>query len=63
MRVREFAGDPIQVLRLRTGEFVDHLRHAIAQAMADAGMDLNFLVAQVLGKRYTAVIGLPSKPF
>ena len=33
------------------------LGHAIAQAMADAGMDLDFLVAQVLGKRYTAVIG------
>jgi hypothetical protein len=33
------------------------LGQAIAQAMADAGMDLNFLVAQVLGKRYTAFIG------
>ena len=33
------------------------LGHAIAQAMADAGTDLDFLVAQVLGKRYTAVIG------
>src|SRR5215510_13095362 len=28
------------------------LGHAIAQAMADAGMDLNFLVPQVIGKRY-----------
>jgi len=33
------------------------LGHAIAQAIADAGMDLDFVVAQVLGRRYTAVIG------
>jgi hypothetical protein len=33
------------------------LGHGTAQAMADAGMDLDFLVAQVLGKRYTEVIG------
>jgi hypothetical protein len=39
------------------GEDRPALGHAIAQAMADAGMDLDFLVAQVLGKRYTAVIG------
>jgi len=31
--------------------------HAVAQAMAGAGVDLDFLIAQVLGKRYTAVIG------
>ena len=33
------------------------LGHAVAQAMADAGINLDFLVAQVLGKRYTAVMG------
>ena len=39
------------------GEDRPGLGHAIAQALADADMDLDFLVAQVLGKRYTAVIG------
>jgi hypothetical protein len=33
------------------------LGHAVAKAMAEAGIDLDFLVAQVLGKRYRAVIG------
>jgi hypothetical protein len=33
------------------------LGHAVAQAMADAGINLDFLVAQVLGKHYTAVMG------
>src|SRR5262245_59259035 len=33
------------------------LGHAVAQAMADAGIDLDFLLAQVLGTRYRAVIG------
>lgn len=33
------------------------LGHKIAQAMADAGMNLTFLVAQVIGRRYAATIG------
>ncbi len=33
------------------------LGQAVAQAMADAGINLDFLVAQVIGKRYTAVMG------
>lgn len=33
------------------------LAHKIAQAMADAGMNLTFLVAQVIGRRYAATIG------
>ena len=33
------------------------LGHAIAQAIADAGIDLGYVVAQVAGKRYSAVIG------
>ena len=30
---------------------------AIAQAIADAGVNLSFLVAQVIGRKYSAVIG------
>jgi hypothetical protein len=33
------------------------LGHTIARAIADAGINLGFLVAQVIGRRYSAVIG------
>lgn len=38
------------------------LGHAIAQAVADAGINLGFIVAQVTGKQYSAVIGLETEP-
>jgi hypothetical protein len=37
------------------------LGYAIAQAMASAGIDLGFLVAQVIGRRYSAVIGFETR--
>jgi hypothetical protein len=33
------------------------LGHAIAKALADAGINVNFLVAQVIGRKYSAVFG------
>jgi hypothetical protein len=36
------------------------LGHAIAQAIADAKINLDFLVAQVIGRRYAAIIGFES---
>ena len=33
------------------------LGHAIGQAIASAGINLGFLMAQVVGKRYSAIIG------
>jgi hypothetical protein len=33
------------------------LGHSISQAMAEAGVNLDFLVAQVVGRKYSAVIG------
>lgn len=33
------------------------LGHAIAKALADAGINIDFLVAQVIGRKYSAVIG------
>lgn len=33
------------------------LGHAIAQALGDAGINLGFLVGQVIGEKYSAVIG------
>ena len=37
------------------------LAHKIAQAVADAGVNLGFLVAHVVGKRYVATIGFESE--
>ena len=33
------------------------MAHKIAQAIADAGVDLSFFVAQAIGRKYSAVIG------
>ena len=33
------------------------LGHAIAQAIAEAGININFLVAQVIGTQFSAVMG------
>jgi hypothetical protein len=33
------------------------LGHSIAQAIAEAGIDLSFLIVQVIGRKYSAVIG------
>ena len=37
------------------------LAHKIAQALADAGVNLSFLVAQVLGKRFVGTIGFETE--
>jgi hypothetical protein len=37
------------------------LGHAIAQAIGDARINIAFLVAQVVGRRYSAVIGFDSE--
>ncbi len=37
------------------------LGYAIAQALADAGINLAFMVAQVIGRKYSAVVGLESE--
>src|SRR6266852_4331398 len=37
------------------------LGHAIAQAIAEAGINVGFLVAQVIGRRYSAVIGFDTE--
>ncbi len=36
------------------------LGHALAQAIADAGINLGFIVAQVVGRKYSAVLGFES---
>jgi hypothetical protein len=37
------------------------LGHAIAQAIAEAGINLDFLVAQVVGRKYSAVVGFDNE--
>ncbi len=37
------------------------LGHAIAQAVASAGINLSFLVTQVIGSKYSAVIGFETE--
>jgi hypothetical protein len=36
------------------------LMHAVAQSLAGAGININFLVAQVVGRKYTAIWGFGS---
>lgn len=36
------------------------LAHAVSQALADAGINLSFFVAQAVGRRFSAVIGFES---
>lgn len=37
------------------------LGHAITRALGDAGINMGFLIAQVAGKRYSAIIGFESE--
>lgn len=37
------------------------LGYALAQGMADAGINMSFLVAQVMGRKYSAVFGFESE--
>jgi len=43
------------------GDNIPGLAHKIAQTMADAGLNLTFLVAHVVGKRYAATIGFATE--
>jgi hypothetical protein len=49
----------IPTLRVE-GDNKPGLGYVIAQALADAGINLGFFVAQVIGRKYTAIIGLES---
>jgi hypothetical protein len=54
------AASTIPTLRV-VGDNKRGLGHAIAEAMAEAGINMGFLVAQVMGGRYTAIIGFDSE--
>ena len=44
-----------------TGDNRPGLGYAISRGMADAGINMAFLVAQVLGRRYSAIFGFESQ--
>ena len=46
---------------LLEGDNKPGLAHQIAQPLADAGINLSFLVAHVIGKRYAATIGFETE--
>jgi hypothetical protein len=46
---------------LVTGDNKPGLGHMIAKAIADAGVNVRFLMAQVVGRRYSAVIGFDNE--
>jgi len=43
------------------GDNKQGLAYAIANALANAGINLDFMVAQAIGRRYTAVLGFESE--
>lgn len=59
-QAKGLSGSAIPAL-LVEGDNKPGLGHAIAQSIADAGINLTFLVAQVIGKKYSAVIGFESE--
>lgn len=46
---------------LVSGDNKPGLGHAMAAAIAGAGINMNFLVAQVIGRKYSAIIGFESE--
>lgn len=46
---------------LVTGDDRAGIGHAMTQELADAGINLSFMVAQVAGRRYSAVFGFESE--
>lgn len=46
---------------LVTGDDRAGLGHALTRALADAGINLSFMVAQVAGRKYSAILGFESE--
>jgi hypothetical protein len=46
---------------LAAGDDKPGLGHAMSRAIADAGINMNFLVAQTIGRRFTAIIGFENE--
>ena len=59
-QTKGLAGSTIPALLIE-GDNRPGLGHAIAQSLSDAGINLTFLVAQVIAKKYSAVIGFETE--
>jgi len=46
---------------LAVGDDKPGLGHAMSRAIADAGINMSFLVAQAIGRKFTAIIGFESE--
>jgi hypothetical protein len=46
---------------LAVGDDKPGLGHAMSQAIADAGINMSFLVAQAIGRKFTAIIGFENE--
>ena len=55
-----FAASPIPALLVQ-GDNRQGLGHALAKAIADAGINLSFMMAHVVGRRYSAMFGLENE--
>jgi hypothetical protein len=55
-----FAPSPIPALLVQ-GDNRRGLGHALAKAIGDAGINLSFVMAQVMGRRYSAMFGLENE--
>jgi hypothetical protein len=51
---------PVPALRVE-GDNKPGLGYAIAKAIADGGMNLNFVVTQVIGRKYSALFGFETE--
>jgi len=54
------AQSPLPIL-LAQGDNRQGLGHAIAKALGEAGINLSLLMAQVVGRRYSAVFGFENE--
>lgn len=54
--------EPSAIPALRVeGDNRPGLGHVITQALADAGLNISFLVTQVIGRKYSAIIGFDTE--
>ena len=59
-KTASLAPSPISALLVQ-GDNRSGLGHALAEAIGDAGINLTFVMAQVMGRRYSAMFGFENK--
>ena len=59
-KIAGLAPSPISALLVQ-GDNRQGLGHALAKAIGDAGINLSFVMAQVMGRRYSAMFGFENE--